>query len=81
MYNIIYEHLVNNNQLSDSQWGFCPGRSTVCALLSVTHDWFAELECGREICAVFFDYRRAIDSVPTCPCWKSRKIFILTGLS
>ena len=44
MYNIMYHHLVNNNQLSDSQWGFRSGRSTVCALLSVTHDWFAELE-------------------------------------
>jgi len=67
MYNIMYHHLVNNNQLSDSQWGFRSGRSTVCALLSVTHDWFAELECGREICAVFFDYRKAFDSVPHLP--------------
>ena len=32
MYNIMYDHLVNNNQLSDSQWGFRSGRSTVCAL-------------------------------------------------
>ena len=67
MYNITYNHLVNNNQLSDSQWGFHSGRSTVCALLSVTHDWFAELECGREICAVFFDYCKAFNSVPHLP--------------
>ena len=72
MYNIMYDHLVNNNQLSDSQWGFRSGRSTVCALLSVTNDWFAELECGREICAVFFDYHKAFDSVsPTSLSWKS----------
>ena len=67
MYNIMYDHLVNNNQLSDSQWGFRSGRSTVCALLSVTNDWFAELECGKEICAVFFDYHKAFDSVPHLP--------------
>ena len=64
MYNIMYDHLLNNNQLSDSQWGYRSGRSTVCALLSVTNDWFAELECGSEICAVFFDYNKAFDSVP-----------------
>ena len=26
MYSIMYDHLVNNSQLSDSQWGFCSGR-------------------------------------------------------
>jgi len=39
----------------------------VCALFSVTHDWFVELECGREICPVFFDYHKAFDSVPHLP--------------
>ena len=46
-----------------TQWGFCSGRSTVTALLSVTQDWFT-LESGKEIC---FDYQKAFDSVPHAP--------------
>ena len=51
--------------LSDSQWGFLPGRSTVSALLSTVHHWFQLLEEGKEVCAVFFDFRKAFDSVAT----------------
>ena len=39
----------------------------MCALLSVTHDWFADFECGREVCAVFFDYHKAFDRVSHLP--------------
>ena len=56
-----------NGVLSDSQWGFRTGRSTVSALISTTLDWFASLEAGKDICAVFFDYRKAFDSVPHRP--------------
>ena len=34
------------------------------ALWSLTHDWFKELDNGNEICSVFFDLRKAFDSVP-----------------
>ena len=53
--------------LSDNQWGFRAGRSTVSALISTTMDWFASLESGNDICTVFFDYWKAFDSVPHCP--------------
>ena len=53
VYNIMYDHLLINHQLSDSQWDFRSGRSTVSALLTVTHDWFAALEHDEEVCAVF----------------------------
>ena len=70
---LMHDHLSNFHQLSNSQWGFRSGRSTVTALLSVTHDWFSALECGKEVCAVFFDYRKAFDrrSSPT-PVEKAR---------
>ena len=46
--------------ISNSQWGFLPGRSTTSALLTVINSWHKHLEAKREICAVFLD----LDSVP-----------------
>ena len=50
--------------ISSRQWGFLPGRSTASALLSVTYDWLQQLELGNEVCSVFFDLKKAFDSVP-----------------
>ena len=50
--------------LSDCQWGFRVGRSTMTALLSTNHKWLEIMESGRDICAIFLDYRKAFDSVP-----------------
>ena len=66
VYNLIASHL-EMNPLSDTQWGFRPGRSTVSALLTVVDEWLRILEDGKEICAIFFDYRKAFDSVPHRP--------------
>ena len=68
MYNVIQEHLVDYNfELSTRQWGFRSNRSTVSALLSVSHDWHATLEKGQEVCAIFLDYQKVFDSVPHRP--------------
>ena len=64
---IIHDHLASYSLLSDRQWGFIPGRSTTSALLSTLSDWHAELDHGNDICAIFFDYRKAFDSVPHFP--------------
>ena len=53
--------------MSNSQWGFQPGKSTVAALLSTTQDWFQLLEKGKEAGAVFFDFHKAFDTVPHQP--------------
>ena len=58
------EHLSTSHPLSNMQWGFQPGKGTVTALLSTTHEWFLDLEAGKEVCSVFFDLRKAFDSVP-----------------
>ena len=34
------------------------------ALIKCTDDWFGALESGLEVCAVFFDFKKAFDSVP-----------------
>ena len=67
IYEIILHHLRSNNNLTASQWGFLEGRSTVTALIKCTDDWLKSLEAGGDICAIFFDYRKAFDSVPHRP--------------
>ena len=60
----ILVHLQATCPLSDSQWGFCSGKSTVQALLTATNDWLHMMESGIEAGAVFFDFTKAFDSVP-----------------
>ena len=67
VHKILAEHLCTHHPLSNSQWGFSVGKSTVTALLTTTHEWFQQLEEGKEICAVFFDFKKAFNSVPHRP--------------
>ncbi len=63
VYLLIMEHLQCHHPLAACQWG----RSTVTALLHCTNDWLKALEDGKEVCAVFFYFRKAFDSVPHTP--------------
>ena len=67
VYMLVMKHLQINHPLSAFQWGFLEGRSTVTALLHITDQWFQALETGNDICTVFFDFRKAFDSVPHSP--------------
>ena len=64
VHKLLFHHLCENSPISGRQWGFLPGRSAQSALLSVTYDWLQCLENGNEVCCVFFDLRKAFDSVP-----------------
>ncbi len=66
-YICITKSLSVTNPLSSGQWGFQTGKSTITALLSVAHEWFKALESGQEVCSVFFDIKKAFDSVPHQP--------------
>ena len=46
------------------QWGFTLGKSTTSALISFTHDCQEALDCGNEVCSVFFNLSKAFDTVP-----------------
>ncbi len=50
--------------LSPYQWGFTKGKSTSSALVRAIDTWHKLLNKGAEICTVFFDYRKAFDTVP-----------------
>ena len=63
----ILMHLQSAYPLSESQWGFCSGKSTIQALLTATNDWLEMMESGIEAAAVFFDFTKAFDSVPHKP--------------
>ena len=67
VYKLLWQHLNANGLVSDSQWGFCPSKSTVTALLSTFHAIFQLLEKGSDVCLTFFDSRKAFDSVPHAP--------------
>ena len=70
IHTLIFNHLKQHYPLSDCQWGFRNGRSTVSALLSTIHHWLQLMESGMDVCTVFLDYRKAFDSVPHAPLMK-----------
>ncbi len=61
IFNILRDFMHNQCPLSPNQWGFCSGKSTSTALAYITHCWNAKLHTGVDICAVFFDLRKAFD--------------------
>ena len=64
MHGLIYRYLITCHPLATQQWGFQPHKSTVSALLDVTHKWSNFLDKSLEVCVVFFDLKKAFDSVP-----------------
>jgi len=49
----INERLSEHSPLANCQWEFQEGKSTVSALLHVTHDWFQQLERNRSYVLLF----------------------------
>ena len=64
MHSLIHRYLMTYHPLAIQQWGFQPHKSTVSALLDATHKWSNFLDKGLEVVVVFFDLKKAFDSVP-----------------
>ena len=63
----IMSHLSAVSPLALNQWGFQSRKSTISALLSVVHRLHLSLEDGQEVAAIFYDLKKAFDSVPHLP--------------
>ena len=61
---LILEDLHLSDHPSFHQWGFRAGRSTGSALTTIIDDWLRSMDVGKPVCSVFFDVRKAFDSVP-----------------
>ena len=67
IFRIVQQHVFEEELMPQTQWGFPPGRTTVTALLCTFHDVIRHLEQGKDVAMVFFDLRKAFDSVPHLP--------------
>ena len=59
----IMKHLLDNNLLSNKQYGFVKGRSTMLQLLHMTDDWTLCLEKGVQIDSINSDFEKAFNKV------------------
>ena len=75
----ILEHMVQNNLLSNRQFGFIAGRSTVTQLL-VYLDKCAEMVAkGKVVDSIYLDFQKAFDTVPHRRLMKKLKAYGISG--
>ena len=72
IYNVLYDHLSNNNLLNKKNAGFKKGDSTVNQLLYIYDKISQNLDPGKEVRMVFLDAAKAFDKV-----WHKGLIFKL----
>ena len=65
-FNLIIAYCQQSPRKAHMQYSL-EGRSTLTALIKCTDDWLKELKLGNDVCAIFFDFRKAFDSVPHEP--------------
>ena len=61
---LLQDHLKQQAPISTRQWGFMRSRSTASALVQVTDDLCKAVDKNFEVAVVFFDVRKAFDTVP-----------------
>ena len=63
IHNQIYEYLIKENLLANSQHGFRPNHSTLTALLDITNRWYQNMNIGQLNGVIFLDLKKAFDTV------------------
>ena len=61
---LLWYHLEEHAPLSTNQCGFQAGKSTVTALLTATSEWQRILDLQGSVMCIFFDLKKAFDTVP-----------------
>ena len=61
----LYNYFAENQLLSDEQWGFRSIRSTPLALSDCSYTWTLTVDRGDVNSAVFFDIKKAFDTLIT----------------
>ena len=56
--------MIDNDLLSEHQFGFCKGRSCLTQLLVTINEWMTYLDQGIPVDVAYLDFRKAFDSVP-----------------
>ena len=64
LFQLLIEHFEQNSVLSDYQFGFRSGHSTMISLLISVFDWQQSLKRKQQVLCVFMDIKKAFDSVP-----------------
>ena len=60
----IVDHLERNEIVSDVHYGFVHGKSCHTQLLTVIEEWTKLMEERKPFNCLYFDYRKAFDSLP-----------------
>ena len=59
----LLDFLCENNILSNKEYGFIPGRSTILQLLNVLDKWMEAISNGHDIDVVYCDFMKASDKL------------------
>ena len=62
------EIFMQNNKVSDKQFGFLPGRSCTSSSIVIycVHKWINEMENDHTVAIFYTDFRKAFDSGSHC---------------
>ena len=63
MCEIIDKHMEDNELISDKQWGFPKGRSTIGLLLQIKEKWKSQIDRGYVVGIIFIDFQKAFNTV------------------
>ena len=75
MFKQLYGYHSDNSLLSKFQSGFHPKCSTLSALIRICDDLLKNMDHGELNCVIFFDIRKAFDSITTKFWLKNRGSF------